>query len=689
MSYTATYSPEDNKLRLYSTSRLDRDLYARVKAAGFIYAPKQELFVAPMWTPSREDMLIELCGEIEDEDTSLVDRAEERAERFDDYKESRIEDAERAQNAVSRIADNIPFGQPILVGHHSERHARKDAERIQNGMRKTVQMWKTARYWEERAAGALRHAKYKALPAVRHRRIKGLEADKRKQERHIAECEKFLRLWADECAAIKRRDGAETTFLHRARMLTGLDHVSKVFSLSEFPRPEGASTYEGMMSLYSALGDDDRPGFITPEQARDIAVRVHEHSIAHAQRWLDHYINRIAYEKAMLGETGGLTADRYAFEIGGKVLVGDEWLVVLKINKTGDTISSLTTTPRRHFYGTKYKAEIESIKDYQAPNPEEAAAVKAATKLPPMCNYPGEGFKHMTTDEWKRKKMSDVPQSATHPATTTHGAHRTRSTWGGNFRTVSVYLTDAKQIDPPTKAPLTPDATEPAATLKTMALELKAQNPLPLPRASRAGDGRIPSHEELHELKKNASTAVTIVAVPQLFPTPPNLADRMVALADIREGDEVLEPSAGTGVLCKAVTKAEPSARVFAVELNHRLCELLSQTINTPEDSAALICRNVLEGDFLACDGLGQFDRIVMNPPFANAEDIKHITHARRMLKPGGRLVAICANGPRQHAALRPLVDACGGLWEELPPDTFSSAGTSTRTVLMSLSASQ
>jgi hypothetical protein len=59
MTYTATYSPKDNKLRLYSSTRLARELYARVRGAGFIYAPKQELFVAPMWTPEREDLLIE------------------------------------------------------------------------------------------------------------------------------------------------------------------------------------------------------------------------------------------------------------------------------------------------------------------------------------------------------------------------------------------------------------------------------------------------------------------------------------------------------------------------------------------------------------------------------------------------------------------------------------------------------
>lgn len=129
MTYTATYSPEDNKLRLYASSRLDKETYERVKAAGFKWAPKQELFVAPMWTPSREDLLLELAGEIGDEDKSLVERQEERAERFEDYSESRKADAEAAHKAVHAISDNIPFGQPILVGHHSERRARKDAAR--------------------------------------------------------------------------------------------------------------------------------------------------------------------------------------------------------------------------------------------------------------------------------------------------------------------------------------------------------------------------------------------------------------------------------------------------------------------------------------------------------------------------------------------------------------------------------
>ena len=36
---SATYSPDDNKLRLYSATRLDKETYERVKDAGFRWAP--------------------------------------------------------------------------------------------------------------------------------------------------------------------------------------------------------------------------------------------------------------------------------------------------------------------------------------------------------------------------------------------------------------------------------------------------------------------------------------------------------------------------------------------------------------------------------------------------------------------------------------------------------------------------
>ena len=140
-TFTATYSPDDNKLRLTASARLDAATYERVKAAGFAWAPKQEQFIAPMWTPGRADLCIELAGSIDDDDGSLMQRAEDRAERFEGYEDNRRSDANNAHEAVCRIADGIPLGQPILVGHHSERRARKDAERIENGMRAAVRLF--------------------------------------------------------------------------------------------------------------------------------------------------------------------------------------------------------------------------------------------------------------------------------------------------------------------------------------------------------------------------------------------------------------------------------------------------------------------------------------------------------------------------------------------------------------------
>jgi chromosome segregation ATPase len=51
------------------------------------------------------------------------------------------------------IGDRIAFGQPILVGHHSEGRARADAERIHSNMSKAVEESRLASHHEQRAAG--------------------------------------------------------------------------------------------------------------------------------------------------------------------------------------------------------------------------------------------------------------------------------------------------------------------------------------------------------------------------------------------------------------------------------------------------------------------------------------------------------------------------------------------------------
>lgn len=52
-----------------------------------------------------------------------------------------------------KITENIPFGQPILVGHHSERMHRRDIERSASHMDKGCAEYRKAEYHEEKARG--------------------------------------------------------------------------------------------------------------------------------------------------------------------------------------------------------------------------------------------------------------------------------------------------------------------------------------------------------------------------------------------------------------------------------------------------------------------------------------------------------------------------------------------------------
>ena len=162
------------------------------------------------------------------------------------------------------------------------------------------------------------------------------------------------------------------------------------------------------------------------------------------------------------------------------------------------------------------------------------------------------------------------------------------------------------------------------------------------------------------------------------FPTPPELAARMVEVAEIRPGNRVLEPSAGTGNILAAI----PGNTVrWAVEINPTLARATNL-----HQMAKVVC-----GDFLEQNGnLGQFDRIVMNPPFERLGDIKHVLHAYDMLAPGGRLVSVMSPGVkfRREAPavrLRELIESRNGTIEDLPANSFASVGTNVNTILLTL----
>lgn len=63
-----------------------------------------------------------------------------RAERLREFAERNEQKAGAAYAGSKQIADGIPMGQPILVGHHSEKRHRRDIARIDSGMRKSFEL---------------------------------------------------------------------------------------------------------------------------------------------------------------------------------------------------------------------------------------------------------------------------------------------------------------------------------------------------------------------------------------------------------------------------------------------------------------------------------------------------------------------------------------------------------------------
>jgi protein-L-isoaspartate O-methyltransferase len=166
--------------------------------------------------------------------------------------------------------------------------------------------------------------------------------------------------------------------------------------------------------------------------------------------------------------------------------------------------------------------------------------------------------------------------------------------------------------------------------------------------------------------------------LPGFFPTPESLAERMAKLADIREGQTVLEPSAGTGRLADAAKRL--GAKVDTVEMASSLRDILAKKGH-----------NIVADDFTSMDlKPGSYDRILMNPPFEKGRDMAHVRRAFEALKPGGKMVAVMGEGAffrqdKSATEFRGWLEGVRGTSEKLPEGTFkeSNTGVNTRLVVI------
>jgi hypothetical protein len=165
--------------------------------------------------------------------------------------------------------------------------------------------------------------------------------------------------------------------------------------------------------------------------------------------------------------------------------------------------------------------------------------------------------------------------------------------------------------------------------------------------------------------------------IPGFFPTPANIVSAMLELADIQPGDTVLEPSAGKGNVADRVRERHPDATLECVERHASLRSILQVKGHT-----------VTSYDFM--EHTGEYDVIVMNPPFELFQDIKHVRRAWDLLRSGGRLVSVMSESPffRQDkiaVEFRGWLEERGALVIPLPEGAFKESNTSVRTRLVVL----
>lgn len=138
-----------------------------------------------------------------------------------------------------------------------------------------------------------------------------------------------------------------------------------------------------------------------------------------------------------------------------------------------------------------------------------------------------------------------------------------------------------------------------------------------------------------------------------------------------------LEPSAGDGALAD-MAKARGADMTLVESWDERANVLRSKGYNPVE-------RDFLE---LTPADLGTFDFIVANPPFARGQDMDHVMHMTKFLKPGGTLCSVMSPSwktlnQKKAIAFREYFKAMHGGVIDIPAGMFKKSGTNSAAVLV------
>jgi hypothetical protein len=171
------------------------------------------------------------------------------------------------------------------------------------------------------------------------------------------------------------------------------------------------------------------------------------------------------------------------------------------------------------------------------------------------------------------------------------------------------------------------------------------------------------------DVKKQTGTEVSKDL--QYYPTPTKVVAEVVSNLGNIKGLTVLEPSCGCGRFLDALRRA--GADCYGIEVDAGRAAQARAKGHT-----------VFRGNFLEASPAKSRDLVVMNPPFYGRHYEKHVRHALKFLKPGGKLVAILPASARyDHGGL----DDLRPRWSDLPVGAFSESGTNINTTICTVFA--
>jgi predicted RNA methylase len=172
----------------------------------------------------------------------------------------------------------------------------------------------------------------------------------------------------------------------------------------------------------------------------------------------------------------------------------------------------------------------------------------------------------------------------------------------------------------------------------------------------------------------------------QFFPTPRVVAEIMCDMAELKPESKVLEPSIGKGDLADVIYE-RGIAELIGVELNRDMDKHLK---NKPYTSMTGI--NFLDFADEVQDGKirQDWDRIIMNPPFAKQQDIDHVYAAYAILAKSGVLVSVVSEGPffrenKKSVDFREWLDDIGAEVIENDVGAFKESGTMVKTRIIKI----